>query len=279
MKLKNAARYFDNDTVTDAYSGAVLFKAQFSSYDQSSPDGSFNRRRTVSVAPGITPAARRVVTVQGVNWVMGELVMDSFKDKPIRQTAAAKEATDLFAVLTPGEAALRLAGLQVYGHRAHLKDTVNSVTDSGYDPQYEVFFGITETIKRGYFLRSAKGYFHIRTVQFANEGYWTAIADELSREPANAADVSVTFTGAYNPITETYGTGITTTGVMLDMYKLYEFNTEADPRNQSGDMTLIVAKSALTPTASQELTINGVVWRNVKFTEYHDAWNLQIRRA
>lgn len=279
MKLKSAARYFDTDTVTDGYTGALLFKAQFSSYEQAAPDGSFQRRRVVSLAPGIVPATRRVVTVQGMRWIMGELVTDAFRDKPIRQTSAAKEATDLFTLLTPAQAALKSAGTPIYGHKQYLKDTVNSVTDSNYDPQYEVFFGITENLKAGYFLKSAQQYLHIRGLQYANEGYWVAVSDELATNPATDAEVTATFAGVYDPVTETHAAGVTTTGIMLDMYKLYNFNTEADPRNQAGDMSLIVAKSAVTPKADQLITIAGVDWKNIKFTPYFDAWNIQLRRA
>ena len=279
MKLKSAARYFDNDTVTDGYTGALLFKAQFSSFEQASPDGSFQRRRVVSLAPGIAPASRRVVVVQGMHWIMGELVTDAFKDKPIRQTSAAKEATDLFTLLTPAQAALKSAGTSIYGHKQYLKDTVNSVTDSNYDPQYEIFFGITENLKAGYFLKSAQQYLHIRSLLYANEGYWVAVSDELATNPATDAEVTATFAGVYDPVTETHAAGVTTTSIMLDMYKLYNFNTEADPRNQAGDMSLIVAKSAVTPKADQLITIAGVNWKNIKFTPYFDAWNMQLRRA
>ena len=279
MKLKSAARYFDNDTVTDGYTGALLFKAQFSSYEGAAPDGSFQRRRVVSLAPGIAPASRRVVVVQGMHWIMGELVTDAFKDKPIRQTSAAKEATDLFTLLTPAQAALKSAGTSIYGHKQYLKDTVNSVTDSNYDPQYEIFFGITENLKAGYFLKSAQQYLHIRSLLYANEGYWVAVSDELATNPATDAEVTATFAGVYDPVTETHAAGVTTTSIMLDMYKLYNFNTEADPRNQAGDMSLIVAKSAVTPKADQLITIAGVNWKNIKFTPYFDAWNMQLRRA
>ena len=279
MKLKSAARYFDNDTVTDGYTGALLFKAQFSSFEQASPDGSFQRRRVVSLAPDIAPASRRVVVVQGMRRVMGELVTDAFKDKPIRQTSAAKEATDLFTLLTPAQAALKNMGTAIYGHKQYLKDTVNSVTDSNYDPQYEIFFGITENLKAGYFLKSAQQYLHIRSLLYANEGYWVAVSDELATNPATDAEVTAAFAGVYDPVTETHAAGVTTTGIMLDMYKLYNFNTEADPRNQAGDMSLIVAKSAVTPKADQLITIAGVNWKNIKFTPYFDAWNIQLRRA
>lgn len=282
MKLKNAAKYFDNDSAYDAYTGAYLFKGQFSTFEGASPDGSFNRRRTVSVAPEVVAAPRRVVTVQGTSWIMGELIAEGFKDKPIRKSSSAKEVTSLYDLLTPGQAALRAStGVnRLYGHATYLKDTVNSLTDSAYDPQYEVTFALTETIQAGNFLRSPAHFLHIRTVQFANEGYWIATADEISVAPKQTScEVVVEFSGAYDPVTEERAAGVTTTGIMLDMYKLYKFNTQADPRNQAGDMSLIVAKSAITPEPGQELAIAGVIWRNVNFTEYHDAWNIQIRRA
>lgn len=282
MKLKNAAKYFDTDSVYDAYSGDYLFKAQFSTFEGASPDGSFHRRRTVSVAPEVVAAPRRVVTVQGTTWIMGELIAEGFKDKPIRKSSSAKEVTGLYDLLTPGQAALREpAGIkQLYGHANYLKDTVNSLTDSAYDPQYEVTFAFPEVIQAGNFLRSLEHFLHIRTVQFANEGYWIATADEIAAAPTqNSCEVAVVLAGTFNPITESYGVGTSTTGILLDMYKLYNFNTQADPRNQAGDMSLLVAKTAITPLAGQTLEVAGEEWRNIRFTSYHDAWNIQIRRS
>lgn len=273
MKLKNAAKYFDTDSVYDAYTGDLLFRAQFSTFEGALPDGSFHRRRTVSAAPEVVAAPRRVVTVQGTTWIMGELIAEGFKDKPIRKSSSAKEVTSLYDLLTPGQAALREpAGInQLYGHANYLKDTVNSLTDSAYDPQYEVTFALPEIIQAGNFLRSSKHFLHIRTVQFANEGYWIATADEIAAAPTqNSCEVAVSFLGTNNT---------TTTGILLDMYKLYNFNTQADPRNQAGDMTLIVAKASTTPIPGQLLEVAGEEWRNIKFTEYHDAWNIQIRRS
>lgn len=282
MKLKNAAKYFDTDSVYDAYSGDYLFKAQFSTFEGASPDGSFHRRRTVSVAPEVVAAPRRVVTVQGTTWIMGELIAEGFRDKPIRKSSSAKEVTGLYDLLTPGQAALREpTGIKkLYGHANYLKDTVNSLTDSAYDPQYEVTFAFPEVIQAGNFLRSLEHFLHIRTVQFANEGYWIATADEIAAAPTqNSCEVAVVLAGTFNPITESYGVGTSTTGILLDMYKLYNFNTQADPRNQAGDMSLLVAKTAITPLAGQTLEVAGEEWRNIKFTSYHDAWNIQIRRS
>lgn len=280
MKLKSAARLADWDIALDGYSELPLFKAQFSSYDGAQPDGSYSRRRTVSLAPEIEPADRRVVIVENTRWIMGELVTDTFKGKPIRTTASAKQATDLYLLLTPAQAALQdVSGRSAYGFMSHLKDTVNSLTDSSYDPQYEVTFAITEEILAGHFLRSPRSLLHVRSVHLEAEGYWVATADELDRAPdVAAAEVTATFSGKLDPITEEYLPGTTTTGILMELYKLYTFNTQADPRNQAGDMSLLVAKSSITPSPGQEVIIAGQAWRNIKFTEYRDAWNIQIRR-
>lgn len=281
MKLKNAAKYFDWDSTYDAYTGMLLFKGQFSGYDSASPDGSFQRRRVVSVAPGTAPAPRRVVTVQNKQWIMGELVTDSFKDKPIRLTAVAKEATDLFALLTPGQAAERAAGsLNLYGHAAFLKDTVNTVTESDFDPQYMVSFGSTETIPDGYFLRSPRQYLHMRSVHLALEGLVVASSDQivLDSSVVKNCEVDATFLGAMDPITQLPGSPVLVKGILMDMYMLYTYQTQSVEKNLPGDMSLVIS-NAYTPKAGQNLTISGKAWRVVDYSPYHDAWNIRIRRA
>ena len=280
MKLINAARLADWDTATDGYSGNYLFKAQFSSFDGASPDGSWARRRTVSVAPGIAPAPRSVVVVQGVRWIMGTLVSDTYKDRPIRQTSSAKEVTDIYQILTPGQAALQQSvPLTAYGHLEHLKDTVNSLTDSAYDAQYEAAFALSETIRSGHFLRSPRNFLHIRSVHMTADGFWMATADDLTTTNEGlGTDVLATFAGSFDPVTETFAPGATVPVIVVDLYKLYNFNTQADQRNQAGDMSLLVAKSSTTPVAGQDIQVNGRKWRNVRFTEYRDAWNVHIRK-
>lgn len=282
MKLKNAAKYFDNDTVYDSYTGKLLFKAQFSSYEGASPDGSFVRRRTISVAPGTKPAARRVVTVQGERWIMGSLMTDTFKDKPIRQSCSAKIVNGNFTLLTPARAALRnyAGGLQMYGFSRYLKDTVNSNSDSDYDPFYDVSFGETEVVPDGYFLRSSDQYFHIRSTQLLTDGFVNVACDELALDKGAVknCEVTVILAGAVNPITEVASAGVTTTGLLLDMYKLYAYQTQADELNKAGDMSLVLAKTVAIQ-AGQAITIGTQPWRIIGFTAYHDAWNVHVRRA
>ena len=281
MKLAKAAVFFDRDSVYDAYTGLLLFKGQFASYDGSQPDGSFSRRRTVSVGPDVLHPPRSVVTVHGERWIVGTFIRDGFFDKPIRKTASAKAVTDLFTFVSPGNAALGLPGsVSAYGQERYLKDTVNTPTTSDYSPQYEISFGPTEVVPDEYFLRSPTDLYHVRTVYAALEGFQVATADLIgATNYGENKFVTVETAGVIDPITELPAAGVTTTGILMYAYKLYYHATEADPRNNQGDKTLIVAKSALTPVNGSTLTIDSEPYRIFGITDYHDSWNLRVRRA
>lgn len=281
MKLANAAVYFDRDTVYDGYTGQLLFKAQFASYDGSQPDGSFSRRRTVSVGPGVAHPPRSAVEVHGEKWIVGEFVTDGFFDKPIRKTASAKIVTDLFEFVSPGNAALNLPGLvSAYGQERYLKDTVNTPTTSDYSPQYEITFGSNEVVPDEYFLRSPNDLYHVRTVYTALEGFKVATADLIGVTAYGENKfVTVVFSGGIDPITELSSAGVTTTGILLYAYKLYYHATEADPRNNQGDKTLIVSRNAVTPENGTSISIDGEPYRIFSINSYHDSWSLRVRRA
>ena len=282
MRLLNAAKSFNQDTVLDAYSGAVLFKAQFASYDAAAMGGSFQRRRTVSTVPSSIPAERRVVAVQSIRWVMGEFQLDSYMDRPIRQSCSAKIVTGLFTLLSPAQAALRdPTGVRtIYGSAEYVRDTTNTLTSSEHDPFYNVIFGSVENVPDGYFLRSDDQYFHIRSVQIMPEGFINLACDQIALDSSAVknCEVEVTLAGAFDPITETQGAGTSATGILMDMYRLFKYQTESVDKNTSGDMSLILS-NVETLTAGQTITINGEDWRVIDFSPYLDAWNVHIRRA
>ena len=107
MKLANAAKFFDRVSIQDAYTGTTLpYKVQFSTFDETDPDGSISKRRSMSLAPGLTLPARRVISLLGGEiWLLGEPSADAVFDKPIRQTVPMRRATNLAQALTPGQVA------------------------------------------------------------------------------------------------------------------------------------------------------------------------------
>lgn len=278
MKLVNAARYADDTQLYDAYTGAKWELGQISTYIDSNVDGTISQRRVLSMSPTIDILARRVVSYGGENWLLGDTTVDMYRGKPIRQSVAAKKVTDLFEILTPGQACLGTSGVQAYGQRIYRKETTNALTDSPYDAYYDVYFSQSEPLVRSKLLKLGTTYYLARGVYTLLEGFFCAAADELDA----GALVSAVFTGetTYNATTDSYtGSPVTTGALLLDMYMLYQFTSQADPRNQAGDRTLLVATSAVTPLAGQTVVIAGESWRILRVLPEQDAWKLHVRLA
>lgn len=291
MKLAAAAKYFDRDSVYDGYTGNFLFKAQLASYDGSQPDGSFQRRRTVSTAPAITFPTRGVVQVHGERWLFGSPTIDGFYDKPIRQTASAKQVTELYDVLTPGQAAdnIPVSSQRIYIFADYMKDTTEQDTNQ-YDPQYSCSASPYEQLYTGLFLRTNKLVLHLRSVQDSTLGFTDMLADEVGYAIQDATAwpevwgrtcfVGVQVRGPIDPVTELPTVSQWGTGLLMDREKLFARGTEASPETKPGDMSLILSEVTF-PTVSVggEVLINNAKWRIVGSVPYFDAWLTHIRRA
>lgn len=253
MKLLSAARFFDRDSVYDAYTGEYLFKAQFASYDGSSVEGTFQRRRTVSTAPGIVFPERGVVTVHGERWLLGEPTKDGWLDRPIRQTASAKQSKDMYDVLTPGQAADNLQVSQkIYVFADYHKDTTDAQTTSQFDPEYLVTASPYERLYSGVFLRNPQKTLHVRSTQDSTLGFTDMLADEVAYNVRDATDwpevwgracfVSAAVSGPVNPITEFNTWGAVGSGLVMDRTKLYVKSSAASSENKPGDMSLLLSQ-------------------------------------
>lgn len=289
MKLSQAAVYFDKDSVYDGYTNAFLFKAQFSSFDGSQPDGSFQRRRVMSVGPSIVLPVRRSVIVHGERWLAGDLMRDGFFDKVIRATTPCMLVTDTFKLLSPSNAALRTAGgNDIHAHSKYLRDTVDSTRSSDTDPFYEVYMAHSENPVKGYFLKSASKILFIRAIHEVPEGFTVCSADLIHRSGASAwtpdelwdagAEVSVKLIGAMNPITELPGAEISTTGIIVDIRKLFNLGTEASPLIKNGDRALIIPGNLTQPEAGISVVVESTNWRIQSVQQFYDSWLLHIRR-
>jgi hypothetical protein len=274
----DCANHFDDIAATDGYTGAALFKVQTSTFLGASPDGSVSQKRIFSMAPALTMPARGCVVALGERYIAGSSILDGIYGQAIRRSYWAKMVTDLFEVLTPAQACLGTAGVTAYGRRDYLKDLVNSVTDSEYDPLWEIFFTPSEPALKGSFLKVGTTFYRIRSIHLDEAGFQNAASDEI--DPG--ARVSAVFdqTGAYNPITDSYAAGsLTTTAFLVDRYKVYDLLSSADKLNLAGDMTLVVAASAVTPTIGRNVTIAGQSWQVLNTTPEQDAWALHVRRV
>jgi hypothetical protein len=275
-ELHAVAVLFDQDPVYDGYSGSLLFHAQTASFDDSSSDGATARRRVLSIGPDVALPARRVISLYNERWVVGNGTPDGFLGAVIRQHYTMKKVTDLFSLLTPAQMLAAAAGTQAYGQRIYLKDIVNSLTDSQYDTQWNLFVAPSEPAGKGTFVRDSNGkLFHVRNDYLPVEGLRILQSDTIDQ-----GLVSVSFeTGSYNPVTEVRAGGTTVANCLpMEIPKFYRFRALSDTPTQAGDMTLFVP-TAVALAQGMEFTMAAEKWRVVNFQPEADAQVALVRRA
>lgn len=278
MKLTNTARWADRTKLYDAYSPKTFaLLAQVSSFIDNQQDGAISKRRAISFAPGLELPVRRAVTYAGEVWIIGDTMSDMWKGRPIRVSAATKKATGKYIVRTPGQAALATGGLEAFGQVIYLKDTVNTTVTSQYSPQYEVHFASTETVRDGMVIVLQNNYLHVRSCYPILDGFVCATSDELG--PDARQSIVYHARGAYNSATDSYSTSNTSTSaIVIDYYKLYGKETALTIDQLPGDLTLLVAASALSPKVGETLTLYAKEWRVLGVTATQDGFSLHIRR-
>lgn len=281
MRFKNVAKFFDRDSCYDGYAGTFLFKAQLASYDGSQPDGTTQRRRTVSLAPELVASvpAHKVVLVHGDRWILGNFIQDGFYDQAVRSTAAAKYATGLYAVLTPAQAANNAATPRsIYGS-ADSKREAKNPDGSDYRTVNVVNVAGTEADLLTKFLRIGSTYYHVKSDTYDISGHLELVVDLVEWDYAASPTVTVAYTGAWNPVTETFAAGATFPALALPRTMLYRDDVQDAPKNLPGDTTLLADKLAYpNPAAGAKLTFGGASWTVEGYVTYVDAWALHVRR-
>ncbi|MGL4274434.1 MAG: hypothetical protein ACRCTO_19260, partial [Pseudomonas paracarnis] len=246
MKLANAAKYFDRVSMADAYTGTTMpYKVQFSTFEETDPDGSVARRRTLSMAPGLTLPARRVASLLGEIWLLGEPSADAVFDKVIRQTVPMRRVTNLAQALTPGQMVAASTGLAIYGRLEQVKSTVDTATSSDYFPFFTLTLAGAEFKNLNSDWAQVPGFFRIedgtlfrcRTSYPAEDGMTVVEADLIDRYGLTQAQVT---TGAYDPVTDTFaGTTSTFQTLVMPTHQLYRRKVEAE-KFKPEDLTVLV---------------------------------------
>lgn len=300
MKLANAAKYFDRVSMADAYTGTAMpYKVQFSTFEETDPDGSVARRRTMSMAPGLTLPTRRVVSLLGEIWLLGEPSADAVFDKVIRQTVPMRRVTNLAQALTPGQMVAASTGLTIYSRLEQVKNTVDTATSSDYLPFFTLTLAGAEFKNLNSDWAQVPGFFRIedgtlfrcRTSYPAEDGMTVVEADLIDRYGLTQAQVT---TGAYDPVTDTFaGTTSAFQTLVMPTHQLYRRKAEAE-KFKPEDLTVLVrfadypAPKVGTPLQIRIPEFNSAApapnaplspVQIVGITLEADCWNLHVRRA
>lgn len=275
MDLAAASTFFDEDPVSDGYTGTFLFYGQTASFDDSNSDGATNRRRVLSVGPTVVAPARRVIEMYGDRWIMGVGTPDGWMGEVVRQHFSMKRATDLVAVLTPGQALAAAAGTATYIHKHYFKESVNTQTNADLDTFWNVFIAPGEAAERGTILRFADGtLFRVRNEYLPVEGLRVLQSDQLEAGCLTTASFD---TGTFDPITETRTAGTAVVAALqIEPSKFYNYRHLSDPHTSKGDLMVFVPTS-LTPKSNAIFVMDGQRWRVVTVQAEMDAWAIHAR--
>lgn len=277
MDIADAATYFDQDPVADGYTLNYLFDAQTASFDDSSGDGATNRRRILSLAPGLALPTRRVIEMYGDLWLVGTGTPDGFYGEVIRQQYTMKRVTDAFTLYTPGAALAQVGGLAVYGHRHYFRDVTDNVSEAKLDTFWNIFLAPGEPAGPGSILKDARGgLYRVRNDYLPVEGLRVCQSDTLD---AGSRVTVALDTGVYDPVTDSFSSGSSAVpGILLNLPQAYHFRHMTDGRELPGDRILFLPGSSQ-PTTGGTLSIAGVKWRVVTVQPELDAKAVHMRLA
>lgn len=277
MRMTAAARHFHQTQAYDGYTLAPVFKCHLSNFDDSSSDGSTARRRALHLAPDAVVPTRRAVQINGETWLVGGSNADSYHDELMRRSYGMKKATDLAAILSPAAACEGAVGTSSYIHKHYFREVTNPQNDSDIDTMWNVFLAPGETVGEGSFFRLADRLLRVRNVYLPVEGLRVAQSDQLDAD----ARVQVTFiSDTYIPEEDTtLSKAVQVWAIRMEYSKLYKNEILPESRSEAGDMSLLVAKSALTPKVGDKLRMSDRLWRVTKLDTELDAWLMKVERA
>jgi hypothetical protein len=270
MRVANAAKAFDNMPCYDAYSGLPLFYGQMGLYDDNKRDSETSERRVISTAPSVTLPARRVVLAAGQHYILGTGYPDDFKGHTVRVSYVAHDAPHLATVRTLAELCLGQAGLSAYAGRVWFKNAAFTEQSSVLAPQHHIYFAQTEVVPDDAIITLETRILLVRMSTVGPAGTLVVQAEQL---PLPVMESGTFVTGAYDPVTETYGIGNTAAPVVRMRWQaLFQYRSKLAPTFGPEDVQLAVAKSLVTAKAGMRVTLSDGAWRLADVSDEGLVW-------
>jgi hypothetical protein len=275
MKLTNAAKAFDNTIATDAYGTAMLY-CQFDLYDDARRDGMTVERRIISAAPDQILPARRVVTVNGKQWILGDGAEDYFKGRTIRIKYVGHQASGLAALKTVEETLTGAAGHALYAATAWVKAAREIEISSELTNVPTLYTAAGEPVHANQIAILNGAVLWLRKPYQTTAGLQACVADELD-DPWDTATIE---SRIYDPLTDSYtGAPVAATVLRMRWQEHFEYFSKAQGTYERGDCVIWVTKAALNVKINDEVTLSDGRWRVLRVADEGTTQSLQLRRA
>lgn len=275
VKLTNAAKAFDHTVATDAY-GTDTIKCQFDLYDDARRDGMTVERRIISAAPDQVLPARRVVSVNGKQWILGDGAEDYFKGRTIRIKYVGHQASGLAALKTVEETLTGSAGHALYAATAWVKAAREIEISSELTNVLTLYTAAGEPVHANQIAILNGAVLWLRKPYHTTAGLQACVADELD-DPWDTATLE---SRVYDPITDDYTGSLATTPVLrMRWQEHFEYFTQAQDTFTRGDCVIWSLTAAMPLKAGDLVTMSDGAWRVVRVTAEGAVQNAHIRRG
>lgn len=274
MKLIDASSYFDRTLALDPDTYATLFKGQVGTYDDSKRDANAAYRRILSVRPGTSIPASRVVNIFGTVWIVGSKETDGLeelhRDKYVLQRAPYKLKVSRLTQFLAGVSASEL-----WSSAQWVKDAKQLEVSSETPQIFEVSMAEGSDVRVQDVLWNASSAYLVLAPHIAASGILAATCVKLDQV---APVVATLATRTYDPVTGAYTTsgGTSVNALKVRWQSLYAYGSQAAERYQEGDLAIVLVAGTTASTGSL-VTISGVTYQTLAVLDIAGAVVLHAR--
>jgi hypothetical protein len=256
LTLADASRYFDRTPISDPYTSTLLFYAQIDPYQDAMRDSATAYRRIMSVAPGTSMPASRLVMILGSTWIVGDSETDGMsvahRDKYVIHPAPSLlSVRGLNGFVTGG------APVTSWGDMVWLKDAKEELSSSRTNPMYTVYLPTSAVLAEYDVITMGTTNYLVGPPHDQASGVLSATCAKVEYAPVNATLATRT----YDPVQGLYTSAVTTTVKCLRVrwQSLYLYGSQGDAKYQEGDCSLVFPAGTLLATKDR-VTLGDQVW-------------------
>jgi hypothetical protein len=277
MRLINASHFGDTEVAYDAYDLlAPTFKVGFDAMSFSKIDGVSVNKRAVSITPSVVLPLRGALAIDNRVYLFGNGAPDYWKGKVIRRTIIIQGADGLANLTSISGALMNLAPSAAYAALVFSKYMPESIDNSKYPPQYQIFLSGTESAPADSLVELNSAWYLIKQSYISTSGLRIALANELDSPIFETVSFGAR---AYDPYTDDYiSTGHSIKVLRVRWSEHFTYLSKASVTFERGDVQIFIGKDHM-PKSSDTLTLSDGVWRILSVQDDMNVWSCHARRA
>jgi hypothetical protein len=274
MKLKQAATFFDKTVAKDAYNHAKRFKCQLEPLDLYRMDGARIKLRGMSTAPTVNIPERKVIHIDGQNYLVSDKSNDQWAGEAIRSRYVIQGADSVVQIASIADILAGTAGTLAFASIDFNRYSTDERDSSDYHPQYHIYFGGTETVSEHNLITTADRVYLVKSAHKTTAGLVDALSNLLD-DPV--IDTATFGSRAYDPISDTYtDTTSTVRCIRIRWQDHFNYLSQGSEKFERADMVVLVPLS-MAPKSGDTITLDAP-WRVVSVVDYADYRSLHVRR-